>query len=126
MIKNNPCRITEIRYSQPRKHGHLKAAIRATDIFTSKQYEELSRGHLSIDVPIVTRKEYLVLDIDGGYLSLWNSEKGEPEDDVKVPEGEVGEKVVEMWKKDGMDVWVMVLAAMGMEMVEGVREAERE
>lgn len=79
-----------------------------------------------MDVPIVTEKEYLVLDIDGGYLSLWDPVRGQPKDDVKVPEGEVGKKVVEMWKRGEKDVWVMVLGAMGMEMVEEVREAEME
>lgn len=72
----------------------------------------------------MTKKEYLVLDIDGGYLSLWDAVKGQPKDDVKVPEGEVGKKVVEMWKRGAKDVWVRVLGAMGMEIVEGAKEAE--
>lgn len=67
-----------------------------------------------------------MLNINGGYLSLWDAEKGGPKDDVKVPGGEVGEKVVEMWKRGEKDVWVMVLAAMGMAIVEGVREVEGE
>lgn len=79
-----------------------------------------------MDVPTVTKKEYLVLDIDGGYLSLWDPEKGEPKDDIKVPDGEVGEKVVEMWKMGEKDIWVMVLGAMGMEIVDGAKEAETE
>jgi len=126
MIQNNPCRITELNYCRPSNHGHPKTIITAIEIFTGKQHIELRSGHKNVDVPIVTEKEYLVLDIDGGYLSLWDPVRGQPKDDVKVPEGEVGKKVVEMWKRGEKDVWVMVLGAMGMEMVEEVREAEME
>lgn len=121
MIQNNACLITDLNSCQPSNHGHPKTIITAIDIFTGK---ELRLGHKNVDVPIVTKKEYLVLDIDGGYLSLWDAVKGQPKDDVKVPEGEVGKKVVEMWKRGAKDVWVRVLGAMGMEIVEGAKEAE--
>ena len=101
-------------------------SITGIDIFTDKKYEDISPAHANVDVPVVVKKEYLVLDIDGGYLSLWDREKGETKDDVEVPEGEVGKKVEEMWKRGGKDLWVMVLGAMGIEMVEGVKEVERE
>jgi translation initiation factor 5A len=126
LIQNNACRITELKHCRPSNHGHPKAIITAIEIFTGKEHNEIRRGHKSVDVPTVTKKEYLVLDIDGGYLSLWDPERGEPKDDIKVPDGEVGEKVVEMWKRGEKDIWVMVLGAMGMEIVDGAKEAETE
>jgi len=126
MIKNSPCRITEMNHCQPSKHGHPMSLVTAIDLFTGKEYKKVIPGHVRVDVPIVTREEYLVLDVDGGYLSLWDREKGQPKDDVKVPEGEVGKKVMEMWKKGENDIWITVLGAMGMETVDGATKAERE
>ena len=126
LLKQHPCRIIKMSTSAPGKHGHAKVAITGIDTFTGKKYEDISPAHANVDVPVVVKREYLVLDIDGGYLSLWDREKGDTKDDVRVPEGETGKKVEEMWKRGGKDLWVMVLAAMGIEMVEGVKEVETE
>jgi len=46
---------------------------------------------------------FLQLDIgDDGFLSLM-SEDGATKDDVKLPEGEVGEKITKLFTTDGKD-----------------------
>lgn len=74
-----------------------------------------------MDVPNVTRKEYqlvsarsrpapstmplteLQLDVsDDGFLSLM-ADDGDTKDDVKVPEGEVGDKITRLFKEEEKD-----------------------
>lgn len=81
------------------------------------------------------RREYLLLDIEGGYLSMWDQTAGGAlKDDVRVPKtdesgtrmAEMGELLGRVWGKEGeKDIMVTVLSAMGMEVVDGVKEVER-
>jgi translation initiation factor 5A len=106
--------------SKTGKHGHAKVHLVAIDIFTGKKLEELCPSTHNMDVPNVTRKEFQLvsnfschitlstltsrqLDIsDDGFLSLM-SDDGETKDDVKVPEGEVGEKIEKLFKVEEKD-----------------------
>jgi len=78
-----------------------------------------------MDVPNVTRKEYQLLDVsDDGFLSLM-SEDGETKDDVKVPDGEVGEKIERLFQTEEKDTNVIVLTAMGEQAAIEAKEAPR-
>ncbi|KAL9626256.1 MAG: hypothetical protein Q9164_007914 [Protoblastenia rupestris] len=56
-----------------------------------------------MDVPNVTRKEYQLLDVtDDGFLSLM-SDDGSTKDDVKVPDGEVGDKIEKLFRTEEKD-----------------------
>ena len=126
LLKGHPCKISSITTSKPGKHGHAKVSIEAYDIFTHKKYEEISPAHANMDVPIVVRQEYLLLHIDGGYLSLFDNESGETKNDVQLPETEIGEKIEAMFGKgkSSKDVFVVILGAMGMEMAVECKEVE--
>ena len=126
LIKGHPCRISLLKSSKPGKHGHAKLTLEAYDIFTHKKYEEAAPAHATVDVPVVWKKEYLLLHIDGGYLSLFDSESGETKDDVKVPEGEVGLKIREHFAKREKDVFVVILGAMGEEMALECKVVDRD
>lgn len=95
-------------------------------IFTHRKYEDSQPAHSTVDVPIVTKREYQLLNIeDDGFLSLFSYEDGETKDDVNVPEGEVGEKAMKLWGSGKRDVAGVVVASMGMEMVVEVKENVR-
>jgi translation initiation factor 5A len=115
VIKNRPCKIVEMSTSKTGKHGHAKVHLVAIDIFTGKKLEELCPSTHNMDVPNVSRREYQLLDIsDDGFLSLM-SDDGSTKDDVKVPDGDVGDKINKLFRDDGKDVSVVVLTAMGEE-----------
>ncbi|CAF9933934.1 MAG: Eukaryotic translation initiation factor 5A [Heterodermia speciosa] len=128
LIKTHPCKISSLSTSKPGKHGHAKLSLEAYDIFTHKKYEELSPAHANVEVPVVTKREFLVLLVEreGGWLSLWDREKGETKDDLKVPEGEVGERIERLWRGEEGEVFVTVLGAMGREMVVDCSVVERD
>ncbi|KAF2479436.1 eukaryotic translation initiation factor 5A-2 [Neohortaea acidophila] len=125
VIKGRPCKIVEMSTSKTGKHGHAKVHMVAIDIFTGKKLEDLSPSTHNMDVPNVSRREYQLLDItDDGFLSLM-SDDGSTKDDVKVPDGDVGDKITKLFTDDGKDTNVIVLTAMGEEAAIDAKEAPK-
>lgn len=125
VIKNRPCKIVDMSTSKTGKHGHAKVHLVALDIFTGKKLEDLSPSTHNMDVPHVSRKEYQLLDItDDGFLSLM-SDNGDTKDDVKVPEGEVGDRINKLFTEEEKDTNVVVLSAMGEEVAMDAKEAPK-
>ncbi|QKX53464.1 uncharacterized protein TRUGW13939_00543 [Talaromyces rugulosus] len=115
VIKGRPCKIVDMSTSKTGKHGHAKVHLVAIDIFTGKKLEDLSPSTHNMDVPNVSRKEFQLLDItDDGFLSLMD-DGGNTKDDVKVPDGEVGDRINKLFTDEGKDVSVTVMSAMGEE-----------
>ncbi|OGM49145.1 Eukaryotic translation initiation factor eIF-5A [Aspergillus bombycis] len=124
VIKGRPCKIVDMSTSKTGKHGHAKVHLVALDIFTGKKLEDLSPSTHNMDVPFVKRTEFQLIDVtDDGFLSLMD-ESGGTKDDVKVPEGELGDKIQRMWD-EGKDLNVIILAAMGEECAMDVKEAPK-
>lgn len=121
VIKGRPCKIAEMSTSKTGKHGHAKVHLVAIDIFTNKKLEDLSPSTHNMDVPVVKRDEYQLVNIDDGFLNLM-SQEGNAKDDVKLPESEVGEQIQQFFE-DGKDAIVTIVSAMGEEHALGVKEA---
>jgi len=125
VIKGRPCKIVEMSTSKTGKHGHAKVHLVAIDIFTGKKLEDLSPSTHNMEVPNVTRREYQLLDItDDGFLSLMG-EDGSTKDDVKMPDGETGDKINKLFREDEKDTNVIVLTAMGEELAMDAKEAPK-
>jgi len=126
VIKGRPCKIVDMSTSKTGKHGHAKVHLVALDIFTNKKYEDLSPSTHNMDVPNVTRREYQLLDIsDDGFLSLMNDD-GDLKDDVRMPDGEIGDKIQKLFKTEEKDTNVVVLTSMGEEAAVEAKEAPRQ
>jgi len=63
MLKGFPCKVVEMSTSKAGKHGHAKATIVGTDIFTSKKYEDSCPTSHNMEVPVVKKLELLLIDI---------------------------------------------------------------
>lgn len=113
VIKGRPCKIVDMSTSKTGKHGSAKVNLVAIDIFTGRKYEDLAPSTHNMDVPHVSRQEYELIDIDDGFLSLLTS-SGETKDDIKLPEGELGDNMTKAFK-EGKNVSCTVLSAMGEE-----------
>ncbi|PKS08858.1 hypothetical protein jhhlp_003469 [Lomentospora prolificans] len=126
VIKGRPCKIVDMSTSKTGKHGHAKVHLVALDIFTGKKYEDLCPSTHNMDVPNVARREYQLLDIsDDGFLSLMNDD-GDTKDDVRMPEGELGEKINRLFRTEEKDTNVVILTAMGEEAAIEAKEAPRQ
>ncbi|KAM0683872.1 translation initiation factor eIF5A [Mitosporidium daphniae] len=123
VIKDRPCKIVDMSTSKTGKHGSAKVHLVAIDIFTGKKYEELSPSTHNMNVPNVTRAEYTLLNIDSNYLSLMEP-SGDTKDDIKLPEGELGEKITEDFN-NGKELLISVVSAMGEELVMSYKEAPK-
>ncbi|KAI9482858.1 MAG: eukaryotic translation initiation factor 5A-2 [Benjaminiella poitrasii] len=123
VIKGRPCKIVDMSTSKTGKHGHAKVHLVGIDIFTGKKYEDLSPSTHNMDVPNVTRQDYALINIDDGYLSLMLND-GSTKDDVKLPEGELGEKMEEEFE-EGKELIVSVVSAMNEEHALSYKEAPK-
>ncbi|KAK7082326.1 Eukaryotic translation initiation factor 5A-1 [Halocaridina rubra] len=116
VIKGRACKIVEMSTSKTGKHGHAKVHLVGIDLFTGKKYEDICPSTHNMDVPVVKRADYQLIDIsDDGFLSLM-MESGDIRDDIKVPEGDLGSEIKTKFE-NSEDLLLTVLAAMGQEMV---------
>ncbi|KAG4301904.1 hypothetical protein PCK1_001880 [Pneumocystis canis] len=113
VIKGRPCKIVDMSTSKTGKHGHAKVHLVGIDIFTGKKLEDLSPSTHNMDVPNICRSEYQLINIDDGFLNLITSD-GSTKDDIRLPEGELGEKIVSDFN-EGKDLLITIVSAMGEE-----------
>lgn len=125
VIKGRPCKIVDMSTSKTGKHGHAKVHLVAIDIFTGKKLEDLCPSTHNMDVPVVKRNEYVLLDItDDDFLSLMTAE-GDTKEDVKLPEGEVGQKIIKLFRTEEKDTVVTIQTAMGEEAAIDAKEGTK-
>lgn len=121
MMKGHPCKIVDMSTSKTGKHGHAKVNMTGVDIFDGKKYEDMSPSTHNMDVPIVKRKEYSLIDVtDEGYLSLMD-DSGDTRDDLHLNSNP--ELLDEITKKfnSGDEFMISVLAAIGKEIIMGIK-----
>ncbi|KAI1107044.1 translation initiation factor eIF5A [Jackrogersella minutella] len=95
VIKGRPCKIVDMSTSKTGKHGHAKVHLVGIDIFTGKKLEELCPSTHNMEVPVVKTKQYNFSHIEDSYLVLHDIHTSEERSDIKLPEGELGNKIQE-------------------------------
>ncbi|KAJ1667150.1 hypothetical protein IW140_001596 [Coemansia sp. RSA 1813] len=124
VLKGRPCRIIDMSTSKTGKHGHAKVNLTGIDIFTQKKYEDMSPSTHNMDVPVMKRSDFLLLYIDDDFLVLQTLDGSTTKEDIKAPEGEVGDDINRLLD-DGKEVIVSVLASMGEEHAVAAKEAPK-
>merc|ERR1712153_140474 len=84
MIKGKACKVKDVSVSKTGKHGHAKCKFLANDIFTGNTCEELCPSTHSIDVPVVTKTNWMITGLEGDYVLLMNDE-GDMREDLQLP-----------------------------------------
>merc|ERR1712039_889698 len=64
MLKQEPCKVAEVHTSKTGNHGHAKAAFVGIHIFNGKKIEDACPTSHNIDVPVVTRTEYILSNVN--------------------------------------------------------------
>ncbi|KAA0202217.1 hypothetical protein HAZT_HAZT007492 [Hyalella azteca] len=104
--------------SSLRKNGYvvIKVHLVGIDLFSGKKYEDICPSTHNMDVPVVKRADYQLVDISAdNFLSLMQ-ESGDLREDIKIPDGELGTEIRSKFES-GEDILCTVLCAMGSEMV---------
>jgi translation initiation factor 5A len=118
MIKGRPCKVVEMSTSKTGKHGHAKVHMVALDIFTDKKLEDICPSTHNMDVPVVKRIEYQLIDIkEDNFVSLMDLTTCDTKDDLRLPEGKLGEDIKAAFEKDETGILVNVVSACGEEMI---------
>ena len=124
MIKGKPCKVLNISVSKTGKHGHAKCNFTATDIFTGKKYEDMIPSTHGTTVPIVTKTEWEVIDInEDGELTLMD-EAGNQKTDLNLPtypEG-MADEIRDAWADGENQISVTVQAAVDIEQIIGYKK----
>merc|ERR1712224_1145024 len=136
MIKGKPCKVKDVSVSKTGKHGHAKCKFAASDIFTGNTCEELCPSTHSIDVPVVTKKDWMIQGLqDETYVCLMDDD-GEMREDLQLPnvtyktddDQKASELIQELVAKvdDGanIEIYCTVLSAIGLEKITEVRKKD--
>ena len=126
MIKEHPCKVVSFSTAKTGKHGSAKAMVTGIDIFTSNKYECTFSTGDNVDAPLLVRKEYTLINIDGdGYTSLMTAD-GQIKEDLKMPTDEwlkdVHDKIKEIFEAATNECLVTVISSMGQEKIIDVKE----
>jgi len=121
VIKGRACKIVEMSTSKTGKHGHAKVHLVGIDLFSGKKYEDICPSTHNMDVPVVKRNDFQLVDVSAdNFLSLM-MESGDIREDIKMPEGDLGEDIRAKFD-NGDDLLLTVLKAMGEEMVVATKQ----
>ncbi|KHN97880.1 eukaryotic translation initiation factor 5A [Metarhizium album ARSEF 1941] len=120
VIKARPCKIVDMSTSKTGKHGHAKVHLVGIDVFTGKKYEILSPSTHNMDVPIVHRKELLVMDVSDDRYLYCMDENGNEVNHLKMPDDpELVKKLDTFMSAEDpnqqKEIYANVLTAMGEE-----------
>jgi translation initiation factor 5A len=124
VIKGRPCKVIDTSTAKTGKHGSAKVHFTAIDIFTGKRCEEISPSTHTLQVPVIDRKDFTLVDVsEDGYVSLM-SDDGTTKEDLKLPadEPEISQKLRDA-VANGTELIVSVLCAMGEEKIVAAKES---
>jgi len=127
VINKRPCKIVNVKHSKTGKHGGCKCHFVGIDIFTSRKYETIHMSTDNVEIPIVTKKDYQLCDInreeqDNGnelfFCSL--NYNGNLREDLVIPKGDLESQIMVAFAY-GSDIEVTVMTAMGEEKIIGFK-----
>merc|ERR1712188_175660 len=136
MIKGKPCKVKNVSVSKTGKHGHAKCKFAATDIFTGATCEELCPATHGIDIPVVTKKDWMIQGLQDETYVLLMDEEGEMREDLQLPnatyktdDDNTAAKLIQDYcamvdEGANIEIYCTVLAAVGQEKITEVRKKE--
>lgn len=68
LLRNNPCKITDIACSKTGKHGVAKIMIVGCDIFSGKKYGDIFKRNDKMQLLQIITTSYLVTNLNGNTL----------------------------------------------------------
>src|SRR3989344_5723378 len=85
LLEGAPCRVSDIQFSKPGKHGHAKYRISGVGLLDEKKRIVVMPGHDTVESPIIEKKNAQVLSVTGNIANVMDAETYETFD-LKIPE----------------------------------------
>jgi len=99
IMKDCPCKVSDLKISKTGKHGHAKANMVGYDVITGKKYQETVPGHITMFQFTPMKIEYDVTDIVGSDIACIDTDGNEHK--FNIPDNpEVGAKLVTEFKEN--------------------------
>ena len=113
MIKGRPCKVINIAVSKTGKH------FTATDIFTGRKLEDMVPGSHGTTVPIVTKSDWEITDIDDDGRVTLMDEGGNERTDISLPGHpySLGGEIRDAWAEGENIISVSLQKAVGEEQI---------
>jgi translation initiation factor 5A len=92
IMKDNPCKVNDLKISKTGKHGSSKANMVGYDVITNRKYQETVPGHATMFGFEMKKVEYEVVDIVGKQITAMTPDGQEKF--FQVPPEEHGAKLV--------------------------------
>ena len=120
---HNMIQVSAVSTSKTGKHGSAKCNFTAIDIFNGKKYEDIIPSTHTALVPVITRKEYSLVDISAdGFCSLMDDE-GNVREDVKLPDyPDNFAREIEQLFETGKTLSIVLLSAIGHDQIIAIKE----
>ena len=121
VIQDRPCKVVDIKTFKVGKHGAAKANITGIDIFNEKKMLVNLPCSANIEVPIIKKSAYTVIDLDEeGYLTLMDKQ-GTTRQDLKLSDETENDKnlwaKVREWMSGGKEISLTVTESLKIEKV---------
>ncbi|CAF3404524.1 unnamed protein product [Rotaria socialis] len=111
--------VIEVTYSKSGKTGHSRVYLIGIDIFADRRYEGVCLSKDVIKVSNVSKKAYLLVDIDkDGYVTLLNEDTCDTRSDIKLKQdSDIAQRLLGTFKEGNGQIKVTVLKALGEEKI---------
>ncbi|MFA5077734.1 MAG: translation initiation factor IF-5A [Candidatus Micrarchaeia archaeon] len=86
LIDDIPCRVVQIEISKSGKHGGAKMRIVAIGVFDGQKKTLLTPGDQDVDVPIIERRNVLIMSINGKTAQVMDNDDPSLNYDIEIPE----------------------------------------
>lgn len=118
-VENRPCRILEIIKAKTGKHGRMKCHVKSTDIFNGRNYECIYGSGDNVEVPVVTKQDYDLVDITMQYNDIYIyslMRDGKIREDLMLPKDKMADLIKEAFVADN-NVVLTVTSALDCEAI---------
>jgi translation initiation factor 5A len=84
LIDDIPCKVVEIESSKPGKHGAAKMRVTGIGVFEGQKKTLLTPGDQDVEVPIIERKNVMILSVSGSNAQVMDQNSSEVYD-IEIP-----------------------------------------
>jgi translation initiation factor 5A len=127
LIRDRPCKITEISRGMTCKHGWTTVHFIGFDIFNNQKYDLIKTTNDNVDMPIITTYDYEVFDITDDLISCLDGKTDAIVDlnvlDLCYSDLDLVQKIQDMfYNKNGTEImFVTIVSAMDISAIKGYK-----